>query len=355
MLFTAFTPPPSLSLRLLHSISLQGFCAPKPNPKLTMGRKPKSRSAKKSAKYPHFKPGSPVEISSNEEGFRGSWFTGTVIGLASPGDPSRLHVEYTSLFVDEEGTAPLREIVDTVMLRPVQPPEKEREFKFDEEVDAFHSDGWWEGVITKEEGEGRFTVYFRRSKEEMEFGKEQLRLHREWANGAWKPPFEEENVKPNQEKVENLPLVEEVKPSESATEHVYRLGTQVEVSSDEKGFEGVWFAATVVEPWGKDKFRIEYQTLKTEDDKTFLREEVDILHIRPSPPEILMVDGFKLFDEVDALYNDGWWVGVIARAQRNSKHIVYFKTTSEEIEFRDSELRLHQDWIDGKWVMASRV
>ncbi|KAF5739970.1 hypothetical protein HS088_TW11G00032 [Tripterygium wilfordii] len=320
-----------------------------------MGRKPKSQSAKKSAKYPHFKPGSTVEISSNEEGFRGSWFAGTVIGRVSPGDPSRVHVEYISLFVDEEGTARVREIVDVVMLRPVPPPENDREFKFGEEVDAFHSDGWWEGVITKDNGEGRFTVYFRRSREEMELWKDQLRLHREWANGAWKPPFEEENAKLNQDKVENLPLVEKVKPSESAKEHMYSRGTQVEVSSDEKGFECAWFAATVVEPLGKDKFLIEYQTLKTEDDKAFLREELDILHIRPSPPEVKMVNSFKFLDEVDALYNDGWWVGVISRAKRNSKYIVYFKTTNEEMEFRDSELRLHQDWIDGKWVTASRV
>ncbi|KAF5746697.1 hypothetical protein HS088_TW06G00870 [Tripterygium wilfordii] len=145
----------------------------------------------------------------------------------------------------------------------------------------------------------------------MEFGKERLRLHREWANGAWKPPFEEENVKLNQEKVENLPLLENAKPSEAAKEHMYSSkGTHVEVRSDEKGFEGAWFAATVIEPLGKDKFLIEYQTLKTEDGKAFLGEEVDILHIRPSPLEIKMVYRFKLLNEADALYDNGWWVGV---------------------------------------------
>ncbi|KAK7852101.1 hypothetical protein CFP56_040084 [Quercus suber] len=27
----------------------------------------------------------------------------------------------------------------------------------------------------------------------------------------------------------------------------------------------------------------------------------------------------------------------------------------EEIEFKHSDLRLHQDWIDGKWIMASQA
>ena len=98
-----------------------------------------------------------------------------------------------------------------------------------------------------------------------------------------------------------------------------------------------------------------YQSLRTDDDSGFLREEFDTLHIRPCPPETLVVDRFSLFEEVDALYNDGWWVGVISKVLGGSKYLVYFRDTDEEIEFKHSDLRPHQDWIDGKWIMASQV
>ncbi|MBA0646878.1 hypothetical protein Gotri_013463, partial [Gossypium trilobum] len=88
---------------------------------------------------PHLQPGSPLEISNSEAGFR----------------------------------------------------ETTRKFKFGEEVDAFHNDGWWEGAITKELENGNFHVYFKRSKEQLEFREDKLRLHREWLNGSWVPPLEE--------------------------------------------------------------------------------------------------------------------------------------------------------------------
>ena len=132
-------------------------------------------------------------------------------------------------------------------------------------------------------------------------------------------------------------------------------GALVEVSSDEEGFQGAWFAATIVKSIERNKFLIEYKCLRTEDDTEFLREEVDAVHIRPYPPETVMVDRFHLLEEVDALFNDGWWVGVISKVLGRTSYIVYFRGTNEEMEFDHSDIRLHQDWIDGKWVMASQV
>ncbi|KAH1105956.1 hypothetical protein J1N35_009724 [Gossypium stocksii] len=94
---------------------------------------------------PHLQPGSLVEISNSGAGFRG----------------------------------------------PPAPRETTRKFKFGEEVDAFHNDGWWEGAIAKELENGNFHVYFKRSKEQLEFREDKLRLHREWLNGSWLPPLEE--------------------------------------------------------------------------------------------------------------------------------------------------------------------
>ncbi|KAH7514897.1 hypothetical protein FEM48_Zijuj11G0139000 [Ziziphus jujuba var. spinosa] len=85
-------------------------------------------------------------------------------------------------------------------------------------------------------------------------------------------------------------------------------GTRVEVCSDEDGLQGAWFAATIVKVVGKDTFLVQYETLKTEDETEFLTE-ADRKNMRPYPPEAVKVNGFKLNDKVDALYNDGWWEG----------------------------------------------
>lgn len=272
---------------------------------------------------------------------------GTVIRRPTARNPTKYLVEYSHLFETEAGKKPFKEVVDLDLLRPSAPREKEREFKLGEEVDAFYNDGWWEGVIT-EVDDGKFAVYFRNSKEQIKFGAEDLRLHREWIKGEWKPPLEDET------ETEKLPTNSkpEEEPEKVKTEELFCKGTLVEVSSDEDGFQGAWFAATIVEPTGKDKYLIQYQSLRTEDDKEFLKEEIDIKHIRPSPPETLIVDRFNKLDEVDALYNDGWWVGVISKVCSNSSYLVYFKTTNEELTFEHSDLRLHQDWINGKWVAA---
>ncbi|KAK4406772.1 protein AGENET DOMAIN (AGD)-CONTAINING P1 [Sesamum angolense] len=114
----------------------------------------------------YFKKGAEVEISSDEEGFRGSWYAGTVV--RPPGNVKR-------------GSA---------KLRPPPPREKRRSFKFSEEVDAYYSDGWWEGIITEVVGEDKYLVFFRGTREQIAFKASELRLHREWVHGKWVPPLE---------------------------------------------------------------------------------------------------------------------------------------------------------------------
>lgn len=147
-----------------------------------------------------------------------------------------------------------------------------------------------------------------------------------------------------------MPDTTQVKPIESPKDAKFSKGMLVEVSSDEDGLKGAWFAATIVEPVGKDRYLIEYQALRTEDDSDFLREEIDTVHIRPRPPQTIMIDRFKKLEEVDALFNDAWWVGVVSRVNTFPKYLVFFKDSNEELEFQHSDLRPHQDWINGKWV-----
>ncbi|KAL2561175.1 hypothetical protein AAZV13_20G066100 [Glycine max] len=320
-----------------------------------MARTPKPKggpSAAASAATAFFKPGTAVEVSSEDDGFRGSWFTGTVIRrLAS----ERFLVEYDNLLADDKTTKKLREVLGLRHLRPLPPTETDREFKFGDEVDAFHNDGWWEGHITQELENERFAVYFRVSKEQLVFSKEQLRLHREWLNHDWVPPLQQKQQRQqgNGESKKVL-LTPNVKSVETVKGKGIGVGAIVEVSSDEDGFSGAWFAATVVEALGKDKFLVEYHDLLADDDSQ-LREEIDALHIRPHPLDTDVDGQFSILDEVDAFYNDGWWVGVISKALADSRYVVYFRSSNEELEFENSQLRLHQDWIGGKWVMPCKA
>ncbi|KAL6958234.1 hypothetical protein U1Q18_046523 [Sarracenia purpurea var. burkii] len=295
----------------------------------------------------YFKKGSEVEISSNDEGFRGAWYMGTVIRPPSrTSKDKKFLVEYKTLMADEAGKKRLRETLDVVQLRPPPPREPRRSFKFSEEVDAYYNDGWWEGVITEVHEGDRYSIFFRGTREQLQFGSSELRLHREWENGKWVPTLEGE---------EKVSIVDEMKPTKEKAEDKFHKGMLIEVSSDEDGFQGAWFAATIIEQLTEGKFLVEYQSLRNDDDTEFLKEETDILHMRPYPPDIPVVDCFNLHEEVDALYNDGWWVGVISKVLTSRRYKVYFRGTNEEMEYKHSDLRLHQDWIDGKWVMASQV
>ncbi|CAI0551914.1 unnamed protein product [Linum tenue] len=303
-----------------------------------------SKSNISSSWIAQFKPGDRVEVSSDDPGFRGSWFVGTVIRREAK-NPNRYVVEYDQLYEDESGEKLLQETLDWIQLRPPPPPSEKKkvQFKFGDEVEAFHSDGWWEGAITAEHSGGKFAVFFRGSKEQIVFEEKDLRLRREWVKGKWEPPFEQ--VQREKEADSNCPK-EAMK---------FTQGMQVEVTTDDDGFKGAWFAATIIEPSGEDEYLIEYKTLTNDDDTEFLREDIRACNIRPCPPETIVVDGFKVMDEVDAYYNEGWWVGVIAKVLINCKYVVYFKETDEKITFKQADLRPHQNWLNGKWVVPSEV
>ncbi|KAH9318409.1 hypothetical protein KI387_020178 [Taxus chinensis] len=137
-----------------------------------------------------------------------------------------------------------------------------------------------------------------------------------------------------------------------------RAGEEVEVSSDEDGFRGAWFSARVVKRVrrGRGNVLVEYRDLRSDKDETkALRETVELRHVRPIPPPSPTHHNYALYEEVDAYDNDGWWVGVVTKLLVNFNYLVYFMQTKEEIQFHHSQLRPHFDFIDDKWVQASKA
>lgn len=133
-------------------------------------------------------------------------------------------------------------------------------------------------------------------------------------------------------------------------------GTEVEVRSEEEGFEEAWFRATILETPPKPTSRkrkqvlIEYKDLVAEKSGP-LKEYADPSHIRPLPPE--SEDRRGVFEEnevVDAAHKDGWWSGVVRKVVEGGRYRVYFDNPTDVIEFSGKELRVHWDWSDGKWV-----
>lgn len=137
-------------------------------------------------------------------------------------------------------------------------------------------------------------------------------------------------------------------------ESEFKKGKMVEVSSDDEGFRGAWFVATIVDIVGKGRFQVEYRDLTTNDGTQLLKEEIDARFIRPFPPQIPFSGSFKQFQEVDVWYNDGWWEAVVLEVLNSRECLVSF-INRDVLKFEICKLRPHQDWFGGKWVMSSKV
>ncbi|TYJ41518.1 hypothetical protein E1A91_A03G027300v1 [Gossypium mustelinum] len=284
---------------------------------------------------PYLQPGALVEIQPPEFGYESPWHTATIVQRATPISSNRFVVRFTHLFQDEKtGNRPLR-MISLGDIRPHPPPTT-----------------WWEGVIVQELKNGNYLFRFNSDNQWpkfVEFGVNQLRLHRTWINGQWIPPLEASEI-----------AVEEVQREEEPTKKTmemeeYNERALVEVANDEDGSNRAWYPAIIVTAVGNKRYLIQYTTMRTDDNSNigFFGKVRDTLHIRPRPPDIAVPDQFVMLEQVDAFYKGGWWKGVIIKVlSDDSKYHVYL-ATHEEMEFKHSELRLHQDWIDGKWTKPS--
>ncbi|KAK6930319.1 Agenet-like domain [Dillenia turbinata] len=120
---------------------------------------------------------------------------------------------------------------------------------------------------------------------------------------------------------------------------------KLDVRSDED-FLASWYTAVIIGLIGSNKFLVQYQTSKTDDESQFLVEEADLGHIRPIPPLPQKKKKFTL-----NLLNDSK-ILMLGTMRDGGWYVVYFRSTEEEMVFRHSKLRPRLIWINGKWVAS---
>lgn len=154
-------------------------------------RKPRARASRKTAMADEtfLKVGAEIEVTSPDHSLRGALFPAKIVRDGSV--DTKFMVEYTTLEAPDDDGKRLREEVESALLRPLPPRERNYAFSFGDNVDTFFAGGWWEGAITEiMDDSRRFVVYIRFAKQQFAFGKSSLRLHREWIKGNWVPPLE---------------------------------------------------------------------------------------------------------------------------------------------------------------------
>ncbi|XP_044493270.1 DUF724 domain-containing protein 2-like isoform X2 [Mangifera indica] len=282
-----------------------------------------------------FTKGTEIEVTSDEDGFRGAWYRATLVE-SPPKSASKKRkkvlVEYKYLLADD-GTSPLTEYVDPAYVRPL-PPQKTTEkkpFELNDLVDANYRDGWWTGTVRKILDDGKLRVCFDNPPDVLDFEEKDLRLSWVWVNGNW------------------------VRPKKlQSTGSVFSPGTAVEVNPDElENLRDVWFPAIIIKENEDGTFFVKYENKMIGDEPGMVKVNLDSKHIRPTPPRYVDKN-YELLEKVDTSYGFGWRAGVITKVLPEGRYNVFFKHGNVDKEFSHSELRPHLEWTDGKWISKSK-
>ncbi|KAJ4843061.1 hypothetical protein Tsubulata_026639 [Turnera subulata] len=307
---------------------------------------------------PHFAKGDRVEVIRRETGPvppAATYYPAVVLDPPGARKPQVL-VEFLTLMVHEpDGPRRVRELVDLGNLRPDPPRELNEWFRVEDCVDVYSEHGWQRGTVVDILENSRYIVGVRGRREKIVSEQCNLRLHREWDDASWEwdPPLQKSSVSEEGSSGRIRVKVKILRPKKPGP--MFEQGKVVEVTSDVEGFRGAWFTAIVVGPAGTDSLLVQYMDLVTDDGSAPLREIAKIQHVRPNPPWVDLDTPFKLLDKVDAWFNEAWWEGVVSKVLDGFKYVVYFSYSCESMVIAHSQLRPHQDWVDGKWIKGQSM
>ncbi|XP_027171117.1 uncharacterized protein LOC113770746 [Coffea eugenioides] len=140
-----------------------------------------------------------IEFLCQDSGIRGCWFRCTVLEISR----RQMRIQYDDI-EDEDGCGYLEEWIPAFRLatpdkfgmrypgRPTIRPavtsnQMDDVFKVGAPVDAWWSDGWWEGVVTGNynSGKGSYQVYIPSENLVLNIDKKKLRISRDWVGDQW--------------------------------------------------------------------------------------------------------------------------------------------------------------------------
>ncbi|XVF65112.1 hypothetical protein PTKIN_Ptkin09bG0220600 [Pterospermum kingtungense] len=129
--------------------------------------------------------GKEAEVTSDEKGFNGAWYTVTILKLPNENNNAdgNALVQYKNL-LEYDNDSSYTESVPLSHIRPLPPHPKvpgDHCFQVKDFVDAFHLNGWWTGCVSKVvDNPKRYIVTF-----DVVFSSYDLRPHWEWVDGKW--------------------------------------------------------------------------------------------------------------------------------------------------------------------------
>ncbi|KAK1404150.1 hypothetical protein POM88_003755 [Heracleum sosnowskyi] len=131
-----------------------------------------------------------VEVTSEDDGFRGAWYVAKIIQDLKLMD-NYVEVEYNELLTEDDESKKLIERVHVSFVRPLPPVGKgpNEVIEVNDVVDTFYNDGWWVGVVKDVVDDGtKFLVSFDDPPHTMKCRRSDVRVHFDWVDGNWVKP-----------------------------------------------------------------------------------------------------------------------------------------------------------------------
>ncbi|KAG5416537.1 hypothetical protein IGI04_004104 [Brassica rapa subsp. trilocularis] len=271
------------------------------------------------------KRGDEIEVSSDEEGFKGSWFRAILKDPLPKSGNKRLNV---SLLANDGSSSTTQKTTYRRFLRPI-PPENlftaAVEFEEGCVVEASLRGGWWTGVVFKKINDEEVWVNFDSPPDLLQFKTGQLRQHFDWVKQEWVRP-------------QNKVLL-----SKKST---FRCGTMVEVKVTD-GVD-VWVPSVIVkEVVNRKSFVVKplkYLSWNDGGEEPKPNRTVGLSSIRLTPPTV-SVKSFGLMESVEVFIEPGWRPGMVTSILCDDMYTVCLKATDKTLVFTHDAIRPTEETI----------